>query len=156
MGVQIPNRSKSCLPLIRRLDSSYLVCTIRSVLSSSVFAVSDILSNAFISCTCCFRRVGVNKGAHESTASSASWGGGGGDARGVVISCWDDGDEDVEDDKEQDRGGVVKFKLAVFLVRGGGFGNKRIFIESFLIDVEVDKFAANTAEEQVDESDESD
>ena len=85
-----------------------------------------------------------------------TWGGGGGDARGVVISCWDDGDEDVEDDKEQDRGGVVKFKLAVFLVRGGGFGNKRIFIESFLIDVEVDKFAANTAEEQVDESDESD
>lgn len=51
---------------------------------------------------------------------------------------------------------MVKFKLAVFLIRGGGFGNNRILIESFLIDVKVAKSAAGEAEEHVDESDERD
>ena len=80
-------------------------------------------------------------------------GGGAREARGVAVFCREDEGEDDDDETEQDRRGVVKFMSADLLVRGGGFGNNSISIESFLLDVEVDKFAADKVVEQVDESD---
>ncbi len=75
-------------------------------------------------------------------------GGGTGDARGDAVCCHEDEGGDNDNDEEQDLGGVVRFKSADLLVRGGGgFGNNRIFIESFLLGVEVDKFAADKVEE---------
>ena len=73
------------------------------------------------------------------------------------VSCWKEEEEEEqeeEQEEEHDRGGVLNLKWDR-LVRGGGGGNNRGFIVSFMLDVECVKIAADKAEEEVDESDES-
>ena len=76
----------------------------------------------------------------------------------MEVSCWKEEEEEEEEDEqkeEHDRGGVLNLKWADRLVRGGGGGNNRGIIVSFMLDVECAKIAADKAEEEVDESDES-